>query len=43
MPAQLAFRKPAEPEPPPIQEPPGPPERPDLPIQEPEPDEPVDI
>jgi hypothetical protein len=37
------LRSPAEPSPPPIQEPPGPPENPDAPVQEPDPNEPEQI
>jgi hypothetical protein len=42
-PSQIAFRSPAEPSPPPIQEPPEPPENPDVPIREPDPAEPNQI
>jgi hypothetical protein len=41
--AQYLFRTPAEPSPPPIQDPTDPPENPDVPIREPEPDEPNQI
>ena len=41
--SEYQFRTPAEPEPFPIQEPPSPPESPDLPVREPEPDVPNQI
>ena len=37
------LRTPAEPAPPPIQEPTDPPENPDVPVREPDPDEPNQI
>jgi hypothetical protein len=37
------FRAPAEPSPPPIQDPIDPPENPDVPVREPEPDDPNQI
>jgi hypothetical protein len=40
---QMELRIPGEPSPPPIQEPTEPPEHPDIPVREPEPDEPNDI
>jgi hypothetical protein len=41
--AQYLFRTPAEPSPPPIQDPTDPPENPDVPVREPEPDDPNQI
>lgn len=38
-----AFRIPSEPAPPPIQEPHDPPENPDVPVREPDPDDPGQI
>ena len=40
---QLEFRTPAEPMPPPIKEPTEPPENPDVPLREPDPEEPAQI
>ena len=37
------FRIPSEPAPPPIQEPPDPPENPDVPVREPDPEDPGQI
>jgi hypothetical protein len=39
----MDLRSPAEPSPPPIQEPPDPPENPDVPVREPDPAEPNQI
>lgn len=39
----VALRSPAEPALPPVREPSDPPENPDVPIREPDPDEPGDI
>lgn len=39
----MDLRSPAEPSPPPIQEPPNPPENPDVPVREPDPAEPNQI
>lgn len=39
----IDLRSPAEPSPPPIQEPPNPPENPDVPVREPDPAEPNQI
>jgi hypothetical protein len=40
---QYGFRIPAEPEPFPIKEPPDPPENPDIPVREPDPEDPGQI
>lgn len=37
------LRNPAEPSPPPVQDPPYSPENPDIPVREPDPEEPNDI
>ena len=43
LPVPLRLRIPGEPEPSPIQEPPDPPENPDLPVREPDPEDPGQI
>jgi hypothetical protein len=40
---EYKFRMPADPEPFPIQEPPDPPENPDMPVREPDPEDPGQI
>jgi hypothetical protein len=43
LPTRLHLRTPSEPSPVPIKEPPNPPENPDIPVREPDPDDPAQI